>query len=178
MQIEIVHRHYHEYHIGSELTAQLEPLRALIETLEKKIMSNLDNITREVAETNTVIESAITLIAGLKTQLDAAIAAQQAGDDGVALDALAAQLDTNANRLAAAIAASTVAAPVVTPVVDAPVTETPVVETPVETAPVEETPVVDAPVVEETPVVEEVVAPVVTEEVPAEEVSTEEKPAE
>jgi hypothetical protein len=67
----------------------------------------LDNLTREVSETNDVIQSAIVLIQGLKAALDAA------GTDPVALAALSASLDSQQQALAAAIAANTPAAPVV-----------------------------------------------------------------
>lgn len=63
--------------------------------------NELDNLTAEVAETKTVMGSAVTLLQGLKTKLDAAIG------NPAALAALSAELDTSTNALAAAIAANT-----------------------------------------------------------------------
>ena len=66
----------------------------------------LDALTAEVTAVETVEESAIALITGLKTKLDAAIAAQPT-DDGAALTALSASLDTEKQKLADAITANT-----------------------------------------------------------------------
>ena len=74
---------------------------------QKKMGQKLDTLTAQVAETKTVIGSAVTLIGGLKTRLDAAISAQQNGDDGAALDALSNDLAANTDTLAAAITANT-----------------------------------------------------------------------
>jgi len=63
----------------------------------------LDALTAQVATNTTVSESAITLISGLKTQLDAAIAANET-DDGDALQALS---DSLSSESAAAIAQAT-----------------------------------------------------------------------
>lgn len=79
--------------------------------LREKIMPKLDNIEREVSETKDVIQSAVVLLGSLKTKLDEAIAANNDGDDGAALDALAASLDESQQALAAAVAANTPAAP-------------------------------------------------------------------
>lgn len=72
---------------------------------QTKIMALLDTLTAEVARNTTVEQSAITLLQGLKAQLDAA------GTDPVALKALSDQLGTNDDALAAAVAANTPAAP-------------------------------------------------------------------
>lgn len=69
---------------------------------------NLDNLVNEVTETTTVQASAVTLLNGLKTQLDAAIAELAAqGIDNATLNNLSASLDTSTNDLAAAVAANT-----------------------------------------------------------------------
>ena len=78
-------------------------------------MSSLENITREVAETKDAVSSAVLALSALSTKLAEAIAANKAGDDGAALDALAADLDASQQALAAAIAAT---APAVDPEVD------------------------------------------------------------
>lgn len=68
-----------------------------------EIMSALDDLRAEVAESRTVTESAIQLLQGLKQQLDEAIAT---GDPG-ALVELSAELDSQTNRLAEAVTLNT-----------------------------------------------------------------------
>lgn len=99
------------------------PILRAIHNLERHIMSSLDTLTTEVSEATTVMASAATLIAGLKTSLDEAIAKLNAGDNGAALDALSTSLDTSANALAAAVQANTPPV-VVQPPVEPPVTPT------------------------------------------------------
>lgn len=72
--------------------------------------TQLDALTAAVAANTTAADSAITLLAGLKTQLDAAIAANAAGD-GTALQALSDSLTAESTKLAAAVTANTPAAP-------------------------------------------------------------------
>ena len=69
---------------------------------------NLDNLVNEVAETTTVQASAVALLNGLKTQLDAAIAELAVqGVTNEALNNLSSSLDASTNGLAAAVAANT-----------------------------------------------------------------------
>lgn len=72
--------------------------------MEDRIMAALDELTKEVEETNTVVDSAVALLKGLKEKLDAA------GTDPVKLKALSDQLDKKTNELAAAVEANTPAA--------------------------------------------------------------------
>ena len=71
----------------------------------------LDTLTTEVGETTTAEESVIVLLGGIKTQLDAALAAlAAAGDPQVLIDrvtALSAQLDARQAALAEAVTANT-----------------------------------------------------------------------
>lgn len=69
----------------------------------------LDALTAQVAANNAVVESALTLIQGLKAQLDAAIAA----GDPAQLQALSDSLAAEDSKLAAAVAANTPATPAV-----------------------------------------------------------------
>jgi hypothetical protein len=71
--------------------------------------AQLDALTAQVTKTNTVAASAVTLLQGLKAQLDAAIASNP-NDDGAALDELSASLGTETSSLADAITANTPAA--------------------------------------------------------------------
>ena len=66
-------------------------------------MSALDDLKTEVEQVKTVEQSAVTLLQGLKAQLDAAIAS----GDPAALEALSADLKNSADALAAAVVANT-----------------------------------------------------------------------
>lgn len=97
--------HIKDVHIQG---TDVNELKALLQSFNVKIdkMANeLENLTKEVEETNTVVDSAITLLQGLKTALDAA------GTDPAKLAALSASLDSKQTELAAAIAANTPEAP-------------------------------------------------------------------
>ena len=69
----------------------------------KKMSVELETLTAQVAANNEVIESAMTLIQGLATKIEAL------KDDPAALQALADQLKAEDEALAAAIAANTAA---------------------------------------------------------------------
>jgi hypothetical protein len=73
---------------------------------QRKIMSALTDLQAAVAAEDTVIASAITLLNGLKAQLDAAIAS----GDPAALTALSADIAGQTAALAAAVTANTPAA--------------------------------------------------------------------
>lgn len=77
----------------------------------KNVSQQLDTLTSDVASNGTVEQSAVTLLQGLKTELDAAIAAQANGDDGAALTSLSTSLEAQTAALAAAVTANTPAAP-------------------------------------------------------------------
>ena len=94
-----------------------DPAMATLIHQGKSIMSALQKLIAEVAETKAVNESAVTLLQGLKVKLDEAIAS---GDPAM-LEQLAADLDASTNSLAAAVTANTPADPA--PVDPAPVTE-------------------------------------------------------
>jgi len=72
---------------------------------ENDMTVQLENLTLEVAETKTVVDSAIVLITGLAARL------QEIADDPVAIQALADELDAKSNELAAAVAANPVPVP-------------------------------------------------------------------
>jgi hypothetical protein len=89
------------------LLAVLSAIVRIIYQEARKIMSKLDDLTAAVAAEKTATASAIALLEGLKTKLDAAILAD---DDGAALEALSAELGANTTALAAAVVANTPAA--------------------------------------------------------------------
>lgn len=70
------------------------------------IMLDLSELKSKVEANTAVTESAITLLAGLKEKLDAAIASE----DPAALKALSDQLGAETDKLAAAVTANTPAA--------------------------------------------------------------------
>lgn len=72
-------------------------------------METYDTLQEEVTAQTTVIGGAVTLMNGLKTKLDAAIAANAAGDP-TKLQALSDSLGANTKQLADAVAANTPAA--------------------------------------------------------------------
>lgn len=65
----------------------------------------LDNVTREVQENGDVIDSAVTVLSELASQIE------ELKNDPVALQALADSLDANSRKLADAIVANTPAGP-------------------------------------------------------------------
>lgn len=89
---------------------RIERLLVYVLRQQEREMTGLANVTAAVAAEQTVDASAIALLNGLKTELDAAIAANQGGDDSQ-LQALSDQLSTEQAALAAAVTANTPAAP-------------------------------------------------------------------
>lgn len=88
---------------------------ALILQLNGKVdtmSAALDKLTAEVAENTSVMESAAILLSGLKAKIDELIAA---GNNDPELQALADSLDSETNKLAAAVAANTPVEPEPTP---------------------------------------------------------------
>lgn len=71
----------------------------------RKMSESLNRLTSEVAENTTVVQSAITLLNNLSQIIRDSV------NDPAALNALADQLDTQSNSLAAAITANTPAEP-------------------------------------------------------------------
>lgn len=74
--------------------------------LETRLMSALDNLRAQVERNTSVTDSAITLLQGLKAQLDNAIAS----GDPAAVQAVADNLGAETDKLAAAVTANTPAA--------------------------------------------------------------------
>lgn len=67
----------------------------------KKMAKELDELTTEVSETKTVIDSAIVLIKGIKAKLD------EAGTDATKLKALSDDLGSKTDELASAVSENT-----------------------------------------------------------------------
>ena|SRR5579859_1342564 len=95
-------------HVTSDSAKQDLILAKLDEILQKEDMelADLTQLQNDVASEGNVVQSAITLLQGLKSQLDAAIAS----NDPAALDALSQQLEAQTQSLANAVAANTPAA--------------------------------------------------------------------
>ena len=92
-----LHVHIHTPDLSKILFEKLDFLTFKL----SKMSEQLDKLTQEVAENKTVMESAVTLLQGLKQRLD------EAGTDAAKLAELSADLDTNTNALAAAVQANT-----------------------------------------------------------------------
>ena len=105
MPFTINHHHYYHFDNEGEILKQL----SLIFKNQQNMTSELEILTAAVEKNGSVIESAVTLLNGLKAQLD------KAGTDPVALKALSDQLGTETASLAAAVVANTIPAPVVVP---------------------------------------------------------------
>lgn len=73
------------------------PFRCITERLDR-MSTQLDALTAQVAKTNGIVESAITLIDGLRQQII------DAGTDPAALQALTDSLASESDKLAAAVA--------------------------------------------------------------------------
>lgn len=108
-----VHLHLHLYlgeddRVGEVLTVVNSITTQLgnIQQEENIMSAELDALTASVAADATVEESAITLIQGLSAQITAAV------NDPAALSALAASLDSESAKLAAAVTAGTPVVPV------------------------------------------------------------------
>ena len=75
------------------------------------IMNELQTLQAEVAKVVSVEQSAVTLLGGLKAQLDAAIATSITAGNPTALNQLSADLTAQTDALTAAITANTPVAP-------------------------------------------------------------------
>lgn len=102
---------HHVIHFENSLRIEAGPeLAAVLHAITQKlnhIMSAISDLQDAVAAATTVEESAITLLQGLKAQLDAAIAA----GDPAALKALSDTIGAETAKLSAAVVANTPAAP-------------------------------------------------------------------
>lgn len=76
----------------------------IVSNMENAIMADLTQLTADVTANKDTIDSAVTLLQGLKAALDAA------GTDPAKLAELSSQLEANTNALAAAVVANTPAA--------------------------------------------------------------------
>jgi len=93
---------------GRRIEKKLDTIISLLVDVRGKevdMSAELDALTAQVQQTETLEESAITLITGLATQLTAA------KEDPAAIQALADSLQAEAAKLSAAITANTPAAP-------------------------------------------------------------------
>lgn len=100
--------HIHIHHPG--LTERLDRIDAAITVLHKEIRhmsGELDALKAAVAAENTVIDSAIALLTGIKAALDAAIAA----NDPAALTALSTEIAAKTQALSDAVVANTPSSP-------------------------------------------------------------------
>jgi hypothetical protein len=85
---------------------QLNHIQEQLEEMENNMSVELDNLTVEVTEIGTVVDSAIVLLEGLSARL------AEIANDPAAINALALELDTKSKELAAAVVANTPTLPV------------------------------------------------------------------
>lgn len=99
--------HHHDHDHGNPAVEQkLASILSLLTEGFRKMAQELDTLKAAVARNTDVENSAVTLLQGLKSKLDAAIAA----GDPAALTALSTELGSSADALAAAVIANTPAA--------------------------------------------------------------------
>lgn len=96
-------------HGDSAVAAKLDQIIALLNQSTGTIMTALTDLQAAVAAEDTVIDSALVLLQGLKAALDAA------GTDPAALSALSADIGAKTAALSAAIVTNTPASPVPAP---------------------------------------------------------------
>lgn len=73
-------------------------------------MANFDELNAEISNLTSVVDSAVALINGIAAKIEAAVAANDAGDNSQ-LTSLASSVRAQADGLAAAVAANTPAEP-------------------------------------------------------------------
>jgi len=98
------HEHHHYFHPAHAEPGGACAITLLLGNILTKVnhmSAELDTLTSEVSETNTVVDSAIVLLKGLKQKLD------EAGTDPVKLKELSDSLNAQQDKLAAAIAENT-----------------------------------------------------------------------
>ena len=105
LNVTTTHVHHVYLHFASDanLSVKLDHLANLLETViegEKRMSAELDALAQQVAVTDNIMDSAITLIQGLAQQI------QNAGTDPAKLQALTDDLMAKSNSLAAAIQAN------------------------------------------------------------------------
>lgn len=107
-RIPEVHVHVH---IHNDSDNKLDQILETLQVLDAKgndMAADLTALTNEVAETGTVVQSAVALINGFGAQLDALLAEAEAGQVNVeAIQSLRDSLDASNQELADAIAANT-----------------------------------------------------------------------
>jgi hypothetical protein len=97
-----IHLHIHlEPTPPDPLIAEIHSMVTALTQGAQEMASDLSELTAQVEANSTVDQSAITLLNGLKAQLDAA------GTDPAALQALSAQLASSSQALADAVSANT-----------------------------------------------------------------------
>lgn len=108
MSVVMTETEYHILRLLGKVRSDVRKIKDALYRVEQKenvMAKELDQLTQDVADEVTVEESAITLIEGLKSALDAA------GTDPAKLAALSTSLQTEKAKLAAAVVAGTPAAP-------------------------------------------------------------------
>jgi hypothetical protein len=85
---------------------KLAEILSVVKHLERNMSNDLLDLEGKVQENSDVIDSAVTLLTGIKAKLDEAIAA----NDPAALQALSAALGADTQQLADAVVANTPAA--------------------------------------------------------------------
>lgn len=111
MRIDIYH-HFDD--AVTETDRKLNQILAIVQGLgrqESIIMATLDQVLADVQAESTVVNSLASLTAGIKAQLDAALAGALTPEVQTKVDAIFTGIEANKQKMADAIIANTSAAP-------------------------------------------------------------------
>lgn len=90
-----------------QLLREVRQLRKDLKLMDADLQAKLDTLNSEITDQTTVEQSAVTLITGLKSSLDAALANSNPADVIAAVQTISDHLQANTSDLAAAVAANT-----------------------------------------------------------------------
>lgn len=114
-KLDSIEVHHYIHLADAECSARLGRIENLLRAVlarEENIMATIDEVLSDVQDESTVEDSLITLVTGIKSQLDAALASQGIPPDVQAkIDAVFSGIEANKAKVAAAITANTPAAP-------------------------------------------------------------------
>lgn len=111
MRIDIYH-HFDD--AVTEADRKLNQILAIVQGLERQesiVMATLDQVLVDVKAESTVVDSLSSLTAGIKAQLDVALAGALTPEVQAKVDAIFAGIEGNKQKMADAIIANTPAAP-------------------------------------------------------------------
>jgi hypothetical protein len=105
--INITHHHVHHHHGDGNVERLRRDIIELLGILERRVMSKLDDILKDVTDETTQLDGISTLIDGLRQQVaDATKNAGISAEDAAKIDAIFAAAESNKAKVAAALGAN------------------------------------------------------------------------